>query len=72
MKDINFKGHNFTEYKEFRYLEYICQNCSTLIIYEANEYYIWYPEDKVADGKKYSMLENEISCNEVIIKEIIE
>lgn len=69
------KGHKFIKYEDnYDNNTYICKNCKTIIRYLDDYYAIWPPSEfaEAVPVRNYYFIENEPSCNEVIIKNIIE
>ncbi len=78
--NINFKGHDLKIYKGghhdgIRFEEYKCKNCNMFILINniIKSYRIGYKYlSEYTQEYDIQDLKNDISCNEVIIKNIIE
>ncbi len=81
MKDysLDFKGHNFIldqlEVTDIKNMRYCCKNCQSILVVDnfKRDYCFWPPNCRgVQSGKYFDLLLTELSCNQCIIKNIIE
>lgn len=71
--DLNYKNHNFISFtnKIIKYDHYICKICNNVFFYNANNiYYLIIDLDK--NDFFGHMFKTEFTCEEFIIKNIIE
>ncbi len=75
MKNIDVNGHKFILTGRYDKREFKCQNCGCFILCEDHGYYyfaLWNDECYNQTYGSYDNIEKILSCNEVIIKNIIE
>ena len=63
MFDIKCGGHNFKHYPRINYHDYICSECKITACYVMNKEYVFFIKEKLS---KF------MTCNEVIVKNILE
>ena len=77
MKDININGHNFI-HSPARHTNdgeiFVCENCDSNVFVRGQIYWFWIKAELVnaALMKQLSKFNNELSCNECVIRNIID